>query len=370
MLKILILSPDKRTLGGVTNFVQVIFENFSTKIEAHHLFIGKNIDTKWKLSSFFKPLIDSIRLFKTIKSNHYDVIHINPSLNLKSILRDGLFILVINKNESHKGLVFFHGWEEKSAQFILKNKLLCFFMRVTFGKAIKIVVLAKKFSKQLIDMGIDKNQIIVISTMFDKNLFDNIKKKSNNDEIILLFMSRFVAAKGIFELLDAFNNIQKNYPDISLNLLGDGPERSAIEKRIAELNLQKNVKLPGYISGHEKAQELINADIFILPSYHGEGCPIALLEAMAAGLPVITTAVGGIPDIISDGENGILLENHTSSAIEKGIKTMLENKIKLKETGMLNKKIAWEKYESKIVTSKIEKIYEKISKTSSSPSSK
>ncbi len=361
MLKILILSPDKRTPGGVTNFVQGIFENFSTKINAHHLSIGKSIDPKWRLSDFVKPLIDSIRLFKKIKNNHYDVIHINPSLNFKSILRDGLFMLVINTNKSHKALVFFHGWDEKSAEFILKNKFLCFLMRITYGKAIKIVVLAKKFSKQLIDMGINENQIIVISTMFDGSLFDNVKKKSNSDKIILLFMSRFVAAKGMFELLDAFNNVQKNQPNISLHLLGDGPERLAIEKRISELNLQKNVKLSGYISGNEKAQELINADIFIFPSYHGEGCPVALLEAMAAGLPIITTAVGGIPDIISDGENGVLLENHTSNAVEKGIEAMLENKVKLKRIGILNKKIAWEKYGSNIVIAKIEKIYEQIS---------
>jgi len=360
MLKLLILSPDKRTPGGVTNFIQVIFEKFSTKIKADQLFIGKNIDPEWKIVSFFKPIIDSIKLFKKIKNNHYDVVHINPSLNLKSVLRDGLFMLVINMSPSIKALVFFHGWEEKSAQFILKNKLLCFLMRMTYGKANKIVVLAEDFAKQLIDMGINKNQIILMSTMFDGSLFDGIEKKSDDKKTILLFMSRFVTGKGIMELLSAFNKIQKKHPELSLHLVGDGPEKIAIENKIINLNLQENVKLPGYIKGKEKAQELVNADIFILPS-HSEGCPVSLLEAMAAGLPLITTAVGGIPDIITDGENGVLLTSHTSDAIEKGIEKMLENKIDRQKMGELNKKIAWGNYESKIVTSKVEKIYKQLS---------
>lgn len=360
MIKVLILSPDKRTPGGVTNLIQVISENFSTKIEAHHLFIGKSIKSEWQIVSLFKPIMDSIRLFKKTKNSHYDVIHINPSLNPKSILRDGLFMLVINMRKPLKALVFFHGWKEKSAQIILKNKLLCFFMRMTYGKAKKIVVLAEKFAKQLVDMGIDRNQIILISTMFDGSLFAGIKKQSDNNHIILLFMSRFVAGKGIMELLDAFNKIRMLHPELSLHLAGDGSEKIAVEKKISELNLQKNVKLPGYIKGKEKAQELVNADIFILPSY-SEGCPISLLEAMAAGLPVITTAVGGIPDIITEGENGILLANHTSSEIERGIKKMLGSEIERRKIGELNKKIAWENYESKFVTSKIEKIYSQVS---------
>lgn len=362
MLKILVLSPDKRTPGGVTNFVQVISDKFSTKIEAHHLFIGKSMDKDGILYDIVKPIIDSIKLFKKVRNNDYDVIHINPSLTLKSTLRDGLFMLVLNMNKNNKVLVLFHGWEEKMAQAILKNKLYCFLMRIVFGKAKKIIVLAESFSKQLINMGIDKNQIISISTMFDGSLFDNIKKTNNDKKVTLLFMSRFVAAKGMFELLEAFNNIQKNHQtELSLHFLGDGPEQIALENKIIELNLQESVKLLGYIEGKEKAQALVNADIFVFPSYYGEGCPIALLEAMAAGLPVITTAVGGIPDIFTDIENGILLTNHSPSEIEKSIEKMLKNKIERRKTGLLNKKVAWENFESKIMTAKIEKIYKQVS---------
>jgi glycosyltransferase involved in cell wall biosynthesis len=165
----------------------------------------------------------------------------------------------------------------------------------------------------------------------------------------------------MFELLDAFNKIQIQYPEVSLHLVGDGPERPTVEQKISILGLQERVQLLGYMRGKEKAQALVNADIFILPTYYREGCPISLLEAMAAGLPVITTTVGGIPDIIIDKKNGILLKSHTPDAIEQGIRKMLKNTRKRKKIGLLNKEFAWENYESKIVTLKIEKIYKQVS---------
>lgn len=357
MLKVLILSCDVRITGGVAYLIRIISEKLSHNVEAHHLFIGSSANSVHMLGRFLKTVMDSMRLFKETRSNHYDVIHINPTLDTRSCLRDGLFMLIINIGKKYNTLVYFHGWDEKIARIILNSKTLCFLMRATFGKARKIVVLAGSFAKQLVDMGFDKDRLIISTTMFDGSIFDDVEKQSDENEIIILFMSRFEAEKGMFELLEAFYKVQIHQPLVKLHLAGDGPERATIEKKISELGLQENVKLLGYLGGKEKAQALLDADIFILPSYYPEGCPIALLEAMGAGLPIITTPVGGIPDIVSDGKNGILLTSHTPDAIEHGIEKMLENESTRKEIGELNRKTAWENYESRAVTSKIEQIY-------------
>ena len=360
MFKVLILSSDLRMTGGVANLVRIISEKFSNEVEVHHFFIARSPEPGYQLGRLFKPVMDAINLFKKTRYNHYNVIHINPSLDAKSVLRDGLFMLIINMGKPNKTLVFFHGWDERTAKFILNSRILCFLMRATFGKARKILVLAGKFAEQLTDMGVDENRLILFSTLFDGSIFDGVKKQGNENEIILLFMSRFVAAKGMFELLDAFYKIQMHHPAVTLHLAGDGPERAAVEKKISELGLIGKVKLLGYMRGKEKAQALLNADIFVLPTYYREGCPISLLEAMAAGLPVITTAVAGIPDIVTDEKNGILLTSHTPDAIEHGIEKMLENESTRKKIGELNRKTAWENYESRAVTSKIEQIYRQV----------
>ena len=360
MLKVLILSRDLKMTGGVANLVRIISEKFSNNVQTHHFFIGRAANPGHLLGSFFKPVVDAIKLFRQIRNNHYDLIHINPSLDIKSVLRDGLFMLIINMTRKNKTLVYFHGWEEELAEFILKSKILCWLMRASFGKAKKVVVLAGSFAKQLVDMGFEEERIISFYTMFDGSIFDDVEKQKDKHEIIILFMSRFVAAKGMFELLDAFYKVQLHQPDVTLHLAGDGPEKVAVEKKISELGLQDNVKLLGYTLGKEKAQVLLNADIFILPTYYPEGCPISLLEAMAAGLPVITTAVGGIPDAVYDGKNGVLLKSHSPDAIAAGIEKMLESEKNRIEIGALNKKIAWEKYEAKVVTDKIEQIYTQV----------
>lgn len=360
MLKVLIVSCDFKMDGGVASLVKMISEKFTKNVEAHHFFIGKNLDSRKLFGRFSKTIIDAINLFKTIRHNNYDVIHINPSLDVKSVLRDGLFMLIINMSKTPKSLVFFHGWDEKVADFILDSKILCFLMRITYGKAEKIIILAGKFAKPLVEMGIDKDRLVVFPTMFDGSIFEGVEKKQNKNQLILLFMSRFVTAKGMIELLEAFYKLPMYQPPIILHLVGDGPEKTAVEKKIIELGLQEKVKLPGYIKGKEKAKALLNADVFVFPSYYREGCPIALLEAMAAGLPLITTTVGGIPDIVIDGKNGVLLTSHTPDAIKEGIEKMLENKNKLREIGKFNKKTAWENYEANIVTSKLEQIYQQV----------
>lgn len=360
MFKVLIISRDLKMAGGVTSLVKMISERFSNRINVNNLFVGKGVNSGALFGRVYKTISDSTTLFKKIKCNSYDVIHINPSLDLKSILRDGIFMLLINSIKTNKTLVFFHGWDEKIAYSIQKRKILCLLMQITFGKANKIIVLAGKFSKQLADMGIDKDKIIIFPTMFDGSIFDDIDRQNHQDQTVILFMSRFVARKGMFELLDAFNQIQTNRPNIVLHFVGDGPERKALESKICSLGLQEKVKLLGYLQGKEKAQALMNADIFIFPSYYREGCPISLLEAMAAGLPLITTDVGGIPDIITNGENGILLTSHDPNVIKDNMEKMLENPNQYKEIGAFNKKFAWKNYESRIVTSRLETVYEQI----------
>jgi glycosyltransferase involved in cell wall biosynthesis len=107
------------------------------------------------------------------------------------------------------------------------------------------------------------------------------------------------------------------FPDARLILAGEGPEQDKIRSWIDRHGMSYRVKLPGYLHGEAKAQVLRGANMFVFTTYYGEGCPISLLEAMPAGLPVITTPVGGIPDIFIDGENGILIDHVSPQKLQQ-----------------------------------------------------
>lgn len=122
---------------------------------------------------------------------------------------------------------------------------------------------------------------------------------------IVLYMSRLETRKGVYDLLDVIPRVVAEIPTITFVFAGDG-DLDAVREKIEELNIRENVKLLGWVEKERKVDVLNNADIFILPSYN-EGLPMALLEAMSFGIPSIATSVGGIPELIRDGENGIII---------------------------------------------------------------
>lgn len=122
----------------------------------------------------------------------------------------------------------------------------------------------------------------------------------------VLFIGRLAAAKGVPVLLEAFAQTHARFPDATLTLIGDGSARATLEARVAELGLSGAVCFTGYLSQAEVAAELSRVDLFALPSF-AEGVPVVLMEAMATGLPVLTTGIAGIPELVEDEVSGLIV---------------------------------------------------------------
>jgi glycosyltransferase involved in cell wall biosynthesis len=135
---------------------------------------------------------------------------------------------------------------------------------------------------------------------------------------VILAVGRLSKEKGHADLIHALAHIRKNEPSLPLRLLilGDGPERSRLEALCSELNLTGTVLFPGHRSDVRLFYAL--ADVFVLPS-HSEGSPNVLLEAMAAGLPVVATAVGGVPEMATHERDVLLVEGKDVPALARSI---------------------------------------------------
>lgn len=362
MIKALIFSPDPRRLGGVANYLNVLKAHFTPNIVIDHFQVGQRIGLSGRIVRILFPLLDNIRLVQTWRRNAYDVVHLNPSLNARGLLRDGFFMLTLTTVlQCKKTIVFFHGWSTETEQVIRNSRFLRGIFRSIFGRAKRILVLATQFKHALISMGFDQSKIEVVTTMFNGTLFDGVTKREGGSGKTVLFLSRFIKEKGVFELLEAFDRIHARHPDLRLVLAGDGPERMAAEQWVKNQNLERCVAFTGYLRGADKARILNDSDIFILPS-HEEGCPVSLLEAMAAGLAVIVTPVGGIPDIIEDGANGILLRSSDPAEIAAAIQKLIKDQVFCKQAQSRNRHQAWERYEAGVVTKEIEDIYSEVVK--------
>lgn len=129
----------------------------------------------------------------------------------------------------------------------------------------------------------------------------------------LVFVGWMQRHKGIFEVLDAFVQILRRYPDAVLTMVGGGGEVESFRQAATQAGVVRNIRLLGWVAPEDVPRILSENDVFLLPSHH-EGLPNALLEAMAAGLPVIATRVGSIPDVL-DASSGILVPVGDSAAI-------------------------------------------------------
>lgn len=137
---------------------------------------------------------------------------------------------------------------------------------------------------------------------------------------VVVGVGRLVPNKGQRDVIEAMTVLRSSCPAAILLLLGDGPQRAELEARIADLGLQPHAQLLG--ARDDVAAHLAMADVFVLAS-SAEGVPLALLEAMAAGTPIVATAVPGTVDIIRDGDNGLLVPYRDPSALAAALTRLL-----------------------------------------------
>ena len=146
----------------------------------------------------------------------------------------------------------------------------------------------------------------------------------NTDGHQLLFVGRMAQVKGVPLLLNAVASLSKSHPKTHLTLIGDGPDRAALEKQAETLGIIDHVSFEGYQSQAAVSEALSASDLFVLPSF-AEGVPVVLMEAMAAKRAVLTTRIAGIPELIEDGQSGVLVTPGDQNALTQSLATLLDD---------------------------------------------
>ena len=139
----------------------------------------------------------------------------------------------------------------------------------------------------------------------------------------VLFVGRLGAVKGVLIALQAVAKLRHTHPDIHLTLIGDGPDRHDLETQAKALGIEAQTSFLGYRSQSEVAKALSSTDVFVLPSF-AEGVPVVLMEAMAAQVPVLTTRIAGVPELVEDGTSGLLVSPGDPEAFAAALDDLLK----------------------------------------------
>jgi glycosyltransferase involved in cell wall biosynthesis len=174
----------------------------------------------------------------------------------------------------------------------------------------------------------------------------------------VLFMGAFGKRKGIYDLIEAMAAVVREHPDVVFELGGDQAV-DEVERRIEERDLSENVRMLGWVTGGEKLAAFARAHVYVLPSYH-EGLPIGVLEAMASGLPVVTTPVGGIPEVVKDRVNGFLIAPGDVRALASCILKLLDDDALRRRMSATNVELMRSRHDAELVARTLVKWYHEV----------
>jgi glycosyltransferase involved in cell wall biosynthesis len=158
-------------------------------------------------------------------------------------------------------------------------------------------------------------------------------------------------------LLQAFASVRRAHPGVELEIVGEGPERAQVEGLVRELELDSSVRLLG--DRDDVPSILSRASCFVLASDY-EGCPLTVIEAMAAGVPVVATGVGGVAELVSDGRDGLVVDPGSPEALAAGLVTILGDPHGARRMGDQARRTARERFSRARMAEKVRALYESL----------
>jgi len=182
--------------------------------------------------------------------------------------------------------------------------------------------------------------------------------RDNPGKTKLLFLGLISKNKGIFDLIDVLATNKESFQNRLCLSIGGNGETDKLRKEINDKKLGEMVEYLGWVTQDKKNNCLQQTDVYILPSYN-EGLPISILEAMSYGKPIISTNVGGIPEIVVSGRNGLLIEPGNLKQMEEAINFCIENVDTIKEYGKESRLLV-KKHLPDAVMEELQKVYNEL----------
>lgn len=339
--KVLVVATSQFTRGGITSVVNAykghpIWRTYSIKWLATHIDKGNSI----KLLYFLRSLIVFLLIV-----NNYDLVHIHLSEPQSAKRKKYFFTLA--KVFRKKVIVHFHSFSPETT-INGKNKALYFNL---FSEADRVIVLSEQWRswvKQYLSLSTN------IEVIYNPSPVVKAKIEVNKANIIL-YAGTITERKGYSDLIKAFAKIASIYPDWSIVFIGNGEIKQG-QMLASSLNIGNQVSFLGWVTGKAKDDIFLKSKVFCLPSY-AEGFPMAILDAWAYGLPVVTTPVGGLPDVLEDEINALVFNAGDIDGLSVKLENIISNtelRTKISKASLV---LAATKFNINTISSQMSKLY-------------
>lgn len=352
-MRICMIVPNPAVKGGIASVVNGYRgSELEQKYEISYVESYRN-GNKWQ--KLGKALSGYFSFIRQIIFHKPDIVHIHSSFG-PSFYRKMPFIYLSSLcnipviNHIH-GADFEEFYERASA---LKQKRIA----KVYGKCTKILVLSEEW-KNDIGRFVTSERIAVLEN------YCNIPGESydsGRNMKQVLFLGELGRRKGCYDIPDIWEKVVRHVPEARLVMAGDG-ETEQIRRAFTERNIASQVIFPGWVRGEDKERLLRESAICLFPSYH-EGMPMSVLEAMSYGMGVVTTAVGGIPGLIRNGESGYVRQPGDTEAMASDVILLLTDWDKCRAYGNRAREHVKVNYSSERHLKRLSEIYESVARGS------
>lgn len=322
--------------GSSIYFSNLLNSKIKEEYNVSHLDISDHRDldnlSRLDITNVTLALKNITSLYRMLKKSEFDLVYIPVASNFLPYLRDGLFILTaayFSKAKIvihlHEGDYFRKGFYDK-AFFPVK-----YFIRKSLSKVDTAIVLGENLKP--VFEGLVKNiEVCQNGIRKESNNGKDQKNNSGNKNIEINYLGNLFESKGVLDVLNAAELVLRKYNNVKFRFAGawsmkEGNTKKKAEQIIKEKALGDHIEFTGVITGNAKDDFLNSTDIFVFPSwYKHEGFPLVIIESMAASCPVISTKdTGAIPDIVTNGETGLLIDKKRPDLIAEAIINLIEN---------------------------------------------
>ena len=347
--KILTIGPDYRNHRGGIGAVIAVYSKYFEKLNFIPTY--KVGSAPYKCYVFFIGL--SKIIYTLLRNRSIKIVHIYGA-SYGSFFRK-FICFIISKYLFRKKVIFsvhcglVHLFLAKSSSIIKK-------IYRKYINSVDAIICLSESQKLFFENNYNPKKIEILPNIID---YPVIKEKNKDTEKIrFLFLGLIGNNKGIFDVIEVIRNNVNLFDNKIELIIGGNGEVDRLQNLIKKYQIGNIVKFVGWVKNETKIQYLQNSDVYILPSYN-EGLPISILEALSYRKPIISTDVGGIPEIVKNNENGFLISPGNLEQIEKSMKHFIENPRDIEKFGSVSAKMA-EKYLPNSVLMQLENLYNEL----------
>jgi glycosyltransferase involved in cell wall biosynthesis len=318
-------------IGNINNelyeLIPIVFTRYTQAVNKFFKYIGRVNRQYHKVPlnnykfKYVNPFSNIVEVYRLLKREKFDLIHTHG-------YRADVIGVILCKLTGLPIISTCHGFISNDRNLKIYNTLDRFSLRF-FNK---IITVSDPIKIDLIKSGIDESKIIVIQNAVEEKIEDEIffynrKEKrqllnTKEDEFVLGYIGRLSEEKGIKYLIESSSMLNDLNIPVKVLIIGQGPQQKELEDLAKEKGIESKVIFTGFQWDVENWLPAL--DVFVLPSLT-EGTPMSLLEAMAFGIPVVASAVGGVPQVIDSGKNGILVSPGKPGEIKDAVLNLYRN---------------------------------------------